>query len=277
MKKKMLVMDLDGTLLDSDKRITVGTKAAIRRLQQAGHIVTLASGRPLPGMKSTVAELELEQYGGYVLAYNGARIMDWKHQEVLFQKTFEHQYLQELYAAALRHRLTILTYIDDYAIAGTDVNVYAEFEIRINGLQLKRVQDFVSYVDFPIIKCLMTGEPEQIAVCEQELLKLYGDKLGIFKSEDFFLEIAAQNINKGTSVEWLVHHLGMNREDVICCGDGYNDIPMLQYAGVGVAMANAKEVVKQAADVITGSNDKNGLAAVIERYILEAGDGNEAK
>ncbi len=268
MDRRMLVLDLDGTLLNSDKVITPGTRTAIRKLQQAGHIVVLASGRPLPGMKPTAAELELERYDGYVLAYNGARILDWKRQAVLFEKTFAHSYLQGLYAVALRHHLTILTYIDDYAIAGTDVNAYAEFEIRINRLQLKRVENFVDYVDFPIIKCLMTGEPEQIGICEQELLKLYGESLDIFKSEDFFLEIAAQNINKGTSVEWLVNHLGIDRVNVVCCGDGYNDISMLQYAGVGVAMANAKEVVKQAADVITGSNNADGLVPVIERYFL---------
>lgn len=269
MDRRMLVLDLDGTLLNSDKAITPGTRTALRRLQQRGHIIVLASGRPLPGMKSVAKELELEQYGGYVLAYNGARILDWKRQELLFERTFGHQYLPGLYDAALHHHLTILTYIDDYAIAGTPVNAYAEFEIRINQLQLKEVENFVSYVDFPIIKCLMAGEPEQVGACEQELLKLYGERLGVFKSEDFFLEIAAQNINKGTSVEWLVNHLGMDRANVVCCGDGYNDIPMIRYAGVGVAMANAKEVVRQAADVTAGSNNEDGLVSVIEQYFLE--------
>lgn len=269
MSRKILVLDLDGTLTNSQKEVTKQTREAIRQMQEQGHILALASGRPTAGIQPVAEVLHMEQTGGYVLAFNGARVIDWKEQKVLFQQTLGHEYLQELYEAAVRHGLTIFTYQGSRAITATDVNAYAEFEARINRLTVQRVDDFSGYVDFPVNKCLLSGEPRDIKACEDELLEKLGQELSIFKSEDFFLEVMAQNIDKATSLDRLVTMLGMNREDVICCGDGYNDISMLQYAGVGVAMENAKEVVKQAADVIAGSNDADGLVPIIERYILE--------
>ena len=109
----------------------------------------------------------------------------------------------------------------------------------------------------------------QIKKCEDELLERYGQELSIFKSEDYFLEVMPQNIDKAASLDRLIHVLGIEQKDVVCCGDGYNDISMIRYAGVGVAMSNAKDVVKEAADVITGSNDEDGLVPVIEKYFLE--------
>ena len=173
--------------------------------------------------------------------------------------------------------MTIFTYQDEYAIAGTDANDYARFEVRINQMKMKRVNDFVHDVTFPIDKCLMSGEPENVGLCEEELLQTLGGELGIYKSEDFFLEITAQGVDKGTSVERLADMLHLKREQIVCCGDGYNDISMIQYAGVGVAMENAKEVVKQAADVVTASNDKDGLVPVIERLFLKDGEEHEAE
>ena len=154
-------------------------------------------------------------------------------------------------------------------IVETEMNEYAELEARINHLKVRRVDDFVKAVDFPINKCLYTGDPVQIKKCEDELLERYGQELSIFKSEDYFLEVMPQNIDKAASLDRLIHVLGIEQKDVVCCGDGYNDISMIRYAGVGVAMSNAKDVVKEAADVITGSNDEDGLVPVIEKYFLE--------
>lgn len=268
MEKKLLVLDLDGTLTNSQKEITPKTLDALQRLQQAGHTIVLASGRPSAGIKQIAEILELEKKGGYVLAFNGARIINWKTQEIVFQQTLDHIYLQRLYDAAVKYGLTIMTYRDEYAIAGTEPNEYAEFEVKINRMILTPVDRFVTYVDFPINKCLMSGDPKQIKACEDELLPEMGDSLSIFKSEDFFLEIMAKNIDKAASLDRLVKILGKRKADVVCCGDGYNDISMIQYAGVGVAMSNAKDVVKEAADVVTGSNDEDGLVPIIEQYFL---------
>lgn len=267
-EKKLLVLDLDGTLTNSEKKITPKTLDALQKLQAAGHSIVLASGRPTAGIKQVAEVLELEAKGGYVLAFNGARIMDWTTKEILFQQTLDTKYLQRLLDAAIKYELTIMTYQDGNAIAGTAPNEYSKFEARINQMELVPVDNFVQYVDFEINKCLFSGDPVNVKACEDELLPELSDELSIFKSEDFFLEIMAKNIDKAASLDRLVKLLGMTKEQVVACGDGYNDISMIQYAGVGVAMANAKDVVKEAADVVTGSNDEDGLVPIIEKYFL---------
>lgn len=269
MSRKILVLDLDGTLTNSKKEVTPKTREAIRKLQERGHVVALASGRPTGGIRQVAEALQLEETGGYVLAFNGAKILDWKTQEVLFQQTLDHKYLAPLLETAYRYNLSLVTYQNEWVIVETEMNEYAELEARINHLNVRRVDDFVKAVDFPINKCLYTGDPVQIKKCEDELLERYGQDLSIFKSEDYFLEVMPQNIDKAASLDRLIHVLGIEQKDVVCCGDGYNDISMIQYAGVGVAMSNAKDVVKEAADVITGSNDEDGLVPVIEKYFLE--------
>lgn len=268
MNRKILVLDLDGTLTNSQKEITPATYEAIRRLQECGHVVALASGRPTGGIRQVAEALHMEETGGYVLAFNGARILDWKTQEVLFQQTLEHKYLAPLLKAAFTHGLSLVTYRDEWVITQTEVNPYTELEAGINHLKIQQVEDFVGTVDFPIHKCLYTGEPVRIKSCEGELLKSYGQELSIYKSEDYFLEVMPQNIDKAASLERLVKQLDIPQENVVCCGDGYNDISMIRYAGVGVAMSNAKEEVKEAADIITGSNDEDGLVPIIEKYFL---------
>ena len=104
-------------------------------------------------------------------------------------------------------------------IVETEMNEYAELEARINHLKVRRVDDFVKAVDFPINKCLYTGDPVQIKKCEDELLERYGQKLSIFKSEDYFLEVMPQNIDKAASLDRLIHVLGIEQKDVVCCGD----------------------------------------------------------
>jgi Cof subfamily protein (haloacid dehalogenase superfamily) len=91
----------------------------------------------------------------------------------------------------------------------------------------------------------------------------------VYRSEEFFIEIMPKNVDKAASLDKMLETVGLTREDAICCGDGFNDISMIKYAGVGVAMGNAKPVVKEAADYITGTNDEDGLVQVIDEFVLK--------
>ena len=103
---------------------------------------------------------------------------------------------------------------------------------------------------------------------EQELAALYGDSVTVFRSEPFFVEIMPKGVHKATSLEKLLEYLHMDVKDLVACGDGYNDLTMIEYAGVGVAIANAQEIVKEHADYVTLSNDEDGLVPVIDKFIL---------
>ena len=142
-----------------------------------------------------------------------------------------------------------------------------EFEARLNKMELKEVDNFSSYVDFDVNKCLFTADVEQAEKLEKELAKRYTGQLSVYRSEPFFIEVMPLGVDKAASLEQLFKRLGIEKEETVACGDGFNDISMLKYAGVGVAMANAQEKVKEIADVVTEkTNDEDGLLEVIERY-----------
>ncbi len=265
--KKVLVLDIDGTLTNSKKEITEATKQAIWDIMEAGHKVVLASGRPTPGMRRYEKELELHERGGYLLSFNGARVVECTTNQVVSQKLLPLSIVPELYEYAKAHGMGLITYEGDTVISAFEPDEYVELEARINGLPIRVVDDFVSFVNYDINKCLMTAPGEQAAVYEKELQAKYGDTLSIYRSEPFFVEIMPPNVDKAASLDQMLPAIGMNQENTICCGDGFNDISMIRYAKVGVAMGNAQPAVKEAADYITATNDEDGLVEVIEKFI----------
>ncbi len=267
MEEKVLVLDIDGTLTNTKKEISPETKKGIQETLKRGHKVILASGRPTPGMRRYEEELELEKYGGYLLSFNGARIIECRTGEIVYQKLLPLSIVPGLYAFAAKNGCGLITYFGDRVISAFEPDEYVRLEAGINGLEIKVVEDFKDYVDFDINKCLMTAPPEKAAELEKELVQIYGDRLSIYRSEPFFIEIMPQNVDKATALDRMLETIGLTRENVICCGDGFNDISMIKYAGVGVAMGNAQPAVKDAADYITGTNDEDGLVQVMKEFI----------
>lgn len=265
---QMIVLDLDGTLTNSKKEITPRTKEVLMQLQEKGGKVVLASGRPTPGVVGLAKELHMEEYGGYVLSYNGARIMNYATGEIIYNRTVPQELVPDIYREASSLKASILGYSEDEIIVGNGSNEYCALESKINGIPLREVEDFVGTVNFPVNKFLLAGEPELMLSAQSHMRELFGWQLNIYRSEPFFLELMPQSIDKAYSLEKLLEHIGMDREHMICCGDGFNDKSMIHFAGLGVAMANAQPEVKEAADYITASNDEDGVAKVVERFML---------
>lgn len=268
MNKKILVLDIDGTLVTSTKDISPETKKKLIEIQEMGHIVMLASGRPSPGMLRYAKELEFEKFGGYILSYNGACIINCKTGEIVHEEILPGEVIPQLYDFAMEHGCGLVTYRDGVVLSATDMDEFIEIETRINTMPFKKIDNFVEYVDFNVYKCLMTAPPEEAEKHVTLLQERFSDQLTIFRSEPFFIEIMPKDIDKSTSLTHMLERIGMKREDAICCGDGYNDLTMISYAGVGVAMGNARDEVKAVADYITKTNDEDGLVEVIEKFIL---------
>lgn len=228
--------------------------------------VILASGRPTPGMRKFEKELELTGYGGYLLSFNGARIVDCVRGDIVYQRILPLALLPGLYRFARENCCGLITYLGDEVISAFPVDKYVDIEARINGLPVREVENFVDFVDFDINKCLMTAEPEVAERLERELQEKYGNVASIYRSEPYFIEIMPKNVDKATSLDKMLPAIGVKREETVCCGDGFNDISMIKYAGVGVAMANAQQVVKDVADYVTASNDEDGLVQVIREF-----------
>ncbi len=264
--KKILVLDIDGTLTNSKKQITEATKQAVWELMDRGHIVALASGRPTPGMRRYEKELELDKRGGYLLSYNGANIVECTGNEVVHQNFLPLQVVPALYEFAKERGAGLITYDGDIVISAFEPDEYIKLEAGINWLPIRHQPDFVEYVNYDINKCLMTAPGEQAAVYEKELQERFGDIISIYRSEPFFIEIMPKDINKAVGLDKVLQDLGMGPEQAVCCGDGYNDISMIEYAKVGVAMGNAQPAVKEAADYIAPTNDEDGLVDVIRKF-----------
>ena len=267
-RKKVLALDIDGTLTNSRKEITPATKARLFQAMEEGHRVVLASGRPTPGMNRCRQELELDRFGGYLLSFNGARVVECATGEVVWQKTLPLSLLPELYEFAKTEGCGLATHNSERVISAFPPDEYVALEARMNGMPLEQVGDFVGFVDFPVCKCFMTQDPDRAAVLVQKLQEKMGDKAAIYRSDPFFIEIVAQNVDKAASLEGLLKRLGAGWEDTVCCGDGFNVISMIKCAGVGVAMGNAQTPVKEAADYVAGTCDQDGLVEVIDRFVL---------
>lgn len=270
MNYEMLVLDLDGTLTNSKKEITEPTKKALIEIQEAGKKVVLASGRPINGVLPLAEELELGRFGSYILSFNGARITQCSTGNLIYNKTIPHEVIEPIYQIAKQYEeVDIITYEGDYIISGLRPNEYTEKEKNINKMHIKPVENFPEYIDFPVNKLLIPGEPSVLEEMMDVLKAKFHSLLNIYRSEPFFLEIMPQNIDKAYTLQKLLSSIGMTADQMICCGDGYNDLSMIEYAGLGVAMDNAQPIVKEKADYITRSNDEDGVLYVIEQFMRE--------
>jgi len=267
MKQKLLILDIDGTLTNSKKEITARTKAAVIDMMKRGHKCMLASGRPLCGMKRAAKELEFDKYGGYLLSYNGAKIVRFDTMETIYERRVPRSIFPRLFEYAKLHDSGIIAYIDDVVISGNGTNEYIELEGRINNMQIQEVENFVEAFSEDSIKCMFCTNPDKTETMEKELqVLLANEPVSVYRSEPFYVEVMPLDVNKATSIEHMLPAIGITRENTVACGDGYNDITMLKYAGVGVAMGNAHGVVKEAADEVTGTNEEDGVVSIIEKY-----------
>ncbi len=264
----MIVLDLDDTLLQDDHTISPRTKQALMDAQKLGVKVVLASGRPTSAMYDIAEELELKEYGSFILSFNGAKITNCQTGEELFSSTLTPETAHRLYEISRRENLWIHTYIGDYIVTEAG-NQYTTIESDITGLEVFEVDSFVESVNEPVVKLLMMDDPEKLAEAEKKLQQELNDELSVMRSKPYFLEFTEKGVTKGTSLNHLIGQLGITREEVIAIGDSYNDLAMIEFAGLGVAMGNAPQDIKEKANYVTDTNMKDGVAKVVEEFILK--------
>ena len=267
---EIIVLDLDGTLTNRDKVITPKTKECLMELQERGKKIVLASGRPTPGVLPLARELELAKYGSYILSFNGGRITNCKTGEIIFSRSLPQEANQKIIRLAEKEQVGLLSYDEAGAklLTNQSDSPYAKLEARINGMELVQVDDMEAAIAYPVPKYLMMEDGDYLAMVEPRVKAAMGKNFSVYRSEPFFLEVLPRGIDKAQSLERLLAHIGLTREQMIACGDGYNDLTMIQYAGLGVAMENAVLPVRKAADFITYSNNDDGVAHVVEKFML---------
>ncbi len=264
----MIVLDLDDTLLRDDHTISPRTKEALMKAQEAGVKVVLASGRPTYAMRPIAKELHLEEFGSFLLSFNGAKITNCKTNEELFSSTLTPETVHHLYDISKRENVWILTYVGD-SIVTDEICKHTETEHIITGLPISEVTSFKEAVTEPVVKILMLEDPERLAVVEKKLQEELRGELSVMRSKPFFLEFTENGVTKGTSLAQLINKLGIKQEEVIAMGDSYNDLAMIEFAGLGVAMGNAPDDIKAKANYVTDTNMNDGVAKVVESFVLK--------
>jgi Cof subfamily protein (haloacid dehalogenase superfamily) len=268
MAYKMIVLDLDDTLLRDDNTISARTKQALMDAQEMGVKVVLASGRPTYAMRKIAEELRLEEYGSFILSFNGAKIINCKTNEELFSSTLSPETAHRLYDLSRQEDVWIHTYVGDVIVTEA-ANPFTTIESNITGLPVVEVDSFIEAVTEPVVKVLMLEEPERLAEVEKKLQQELAGELSVMRSKPFFLEFTEAGVTKGTSLNYLIQKLGIKREEVIAMGDSYNDLAMIEFAGLGVAMGNAPDDIKEKADYVTDTNMNDGVAKAVEEFVLK--------
>ena len=267
MNYRMIVLDLDDTLLKDDRTVSEMTRRRLLEAQQQGTVVVLASGRPTYAMQHLAQELCLAQYGGYLISFNGARITACENGAVLSSVDISHAQMCRLFDLAQEQNVYIQTYTEDHILVSKD-NEYTQIEKEITGMDVVECADFKAEIPKTAVKAMMLEHPDRLKQVEQALRPVIKDELYMTITKPFFLEFMNPAVDKGKSLVTLAAHLGISMKQVIAVGDSYNDISMIEAAGLGVAMGNAVEAVKQAADYETDDNEHDGVARVVEKFFL---------
>ncbi len=269
MRYKMLVLDIDGTLLNHENIVTARMKATLIKVQQMGITIVLASGRPTYGVLPLAEELELDKNGGYILSYNGGQILNVQTKELLFEKRVKQEMIPYLERKATKSGFSIFTYGEDFIYTNDAANEHIIREAELNGMRLKEVGNFSESIIFSPYKCMIVSDNEiELTTLESHWKKRLAGELDVFRSEDYFLEVVPPFIDKANTLSLLLEKLKISSENVMAIGDGICDVSMIQLAAMGVAMGNARESVKACADYVTLTNKEDGAAIAIEKLII---------
>ena len=268
MQYKVLALDLDGTLTNHDKIVTPRTKAALRKAAESGVCIVLASGRPTVGIEPLARELNLDKFGGCILSYNGGKIIDCQTGHTLVQHAFPPDLIEPVCTFCRYWNVVPLTYDAHGIVTENPDNPYVQEEARICKIPARKVENLPAEVTYPINKLLLTGDPADMPHVEELMQQEFAGKLSIYRSQPFFIETMPLGIEKSASLQILLCAKGLTAANLMACGDGWNDLPMLKFAGLGVAMGNAQPEVKAAADYITADNEHDGVGLAVEKFIL---------
>jgi Cof subfamily protein (haloacid dehalogenase superfamily) len=264
---KLIALDIDGTLLNGKHRVTEGVKEAINKAREMGVKVILSSGRAYEGITGYINELDMKDLA---ISLNGAVVTDYTGKELIFSQHMDADVSRNIIKLAHKHGIYNVLFTGSEMLVEeiSEKGLFFEEHDRVRLRQVGNFNEF--YKSQPVSKMLLIGENQELVKLRDEGKRLLGDNVCLTFSLPYFLEAYSPLINKGIILEKVAKYYGIEREEVIAMGDGENDISMIKYAGLGIAMGNAVQSVKDAADFITATNDEDGVACAIEKFVLKS-------
>ncbi|MCL4425368.1 MAG: Cof-type HAD-IIB family hydrolase [Firmicutes bacterium] len=262
---KLIALDMDGTLLNRNLIIPQRSLAAIAAALSQGIKVTIATGRMFCSAQPYARRLGLGDIP--LVTYNGGLIKTAETGQTLFHLPVPQDLAREVVKFALARGIYIHYYLDDQVLV-PEVNGKSRLYYEISQIEPIPVGDLLKALSGNPTKLLIIEDGEKMPGITRELNQEFGDRFYLTASYPFFLEIMHRDISKARSLSLVAGHLGIEREDVLAIGDSYNDLEMLEYAGLGVAIKGAPREVQAVADYVPRADGEEGVAEAIERFVL---------
>lgn len=261
---RLVAIDVDGTLIERGQPVSRRVGDAIARAQQRGAVVTLASGRMFPLLEGLAEQLALRSP---VICYGGALIVDPTSRARLYRRGIPLELAREVIQEAQRRGLSARVYLDD------DVYVDRLDPAAFNYDSLLRVRaravgDLLTFLREDPSHLAVDAPPEQTRRLVEEMRERFRPRLHVTTGHPLLTEFSRAGVHKGSALAWLARELRIQREHVLAIGDDWNDLEMLRYAGLGVAVANAQPGVLAEAEAVVASVSDDGVADALERFVL---------
>lgn len=265
---KLIAVDLDGTLLNSKNELTDSTKEALIDARKHDFKVVIISGRDYHACKNIGKDLDFDKYGGLVSSSNGANVYDMKNKKTIINHYLDKDLAQEMIDFGKELRLDLIINKDGKILVEKEDTYSLDFLRKKNKMEVVLVPDLSKSIDFDVNKILFSKAPHIMETQSKIFIDKYKDLVNPIRSMPQFLDIMPKGINKGRSLLEIADYYKIDHKDTIAFGDEINDIEMIKAAGRGVAMGNASEIIKEAADDITLTNDQDGIAHYIREKII---------
>lgn len=268
MSIKLIALDLDGTLLNGKKEISEANKEALRLAREKGVKVVITTGRPLPAVEAILTELGLMQADEYSITFNGGLVQK-NDGSILDQTGFGLEAVQSIYKVTqeLGLPLDIVRGGDVYVLPAAVESLYPTCNALLNYLPTA-YEDLPQGVEFN--KAITACEPGLLDAMIQKIPEQLLSQFEVFKSREILLEWCPKGVHKAEGLTKLIAHLGIDRSEVMTCGDEDNDFSMIEWAGLGVCMANGSDKVKAVANVVTPmTNEEDAVAWAVQKYVLD--------
>ncbi len=278
---KAILLDIDGTLTNDDKVITARTCHALKEAQANGMRLVLASGRPDVGLHSFADVLDMRDNNGVFVAFNGAKSLNYQTGKVYFEQAMTVEQGRRVLEHMKRFEVASCVDYGEYMLTNDayftitrdgESHLIVEYEAHNNGFLVREERDLAAFVSWPINKILNAGEPSYLQEHWHEMCAPFDGELSAMFTAPFYYEFTPLGVDKSRALSETFAALGIDKSEVIAFGDAQNDRTMLEWAGMGVAMGNAVEEVKAVANMVTGTNNEDGIATALQELLTGHGD-----
>lgn len=274
MSYKLVCIDMDGTLLNSKKRVTDETKRVLLEAKQRGVTVAISTGRIYNNAAFFSNYIGLN---APVIAANGAIIRDEKS-NLIYEGIIGYEPSMEIMNVFKKYNMKLNFHTRESIYCGGFIEKFAiymlstrglpaDYKVRLYSVRKDNWEKVLKEKSSEILKCIAANtNKDKVKKVKEELKKIKG--IEVCSSNSYNIEINAVGVSKGNAVEILGKKLGLRKEEIICIGDNENDLSMIKYAGLGVAMGNAPQYIKDQADYITSTNNEEGVSKVVRKFVL---------